>query len=150
MNIDNEIRACLEKGQILIGSHFGVLHVVLKTPTGQLTSVHSDRGIDHALLQLVGKVLSCQASLDRAETLYPRSLTVTSIPTINRLLLAHNTRVYLAGALVHVDYHQSTMPSLDAVPGTYIKRGKGLTYTEALLQMQSAESVLELCIANPL
>lgn len=150
MNIDNQIRACLEKGQIVIGSHFGVLHIMLKTPTGEVTSVHSDRGIDHALLQLIGKVLSCQVSLDTAEMLYPRPLTVTGITTINRLLLAHNTRVYLAGVFVHVDYHQSTMPSLDAIPGTYIKRGKGMTYSEALLQMQSAEPVLELCIANPL
>lgn len=151
MKLNTAIRHCLEKGEIWVSSYGHILCIVLKQSGVVIARVNSEKGIHHATLMFLATVLDHPAYEIFANDQYKYPIGPSSITELDHFFLKKQfTRIYLTGAFIQIDTHQTSMPSIDVVPGLYYKRGRGGTFREAFEQMLKAQPTVELPLADPI
>ncbi len=151
MNIINPIRECLEKGEIRIGSYYGLICVVLKNNNTILARVQSQKGVRHAFLMLIAQAIESKTLELLAEDLYRYPLGPSTTTELDDFALGGRyIRIYLQGNVIRVDAHQTSMPCCDSIPDLYYKRGWDKWFGRAIKKMLKAEPTAELPVTNPM
>jgi hypothetical protein len=143
------MHAILKTGNVYIASRCSPLLIAsfISNDGKNVITVNSDRGIDHLLMLLVGKVDPNQSSLiQEANKKCTNSLSITNICEKVRVLESSYTKFSYSSEIgeFRVSIKQITAPSLTAVPGIYRKRAYGKTLEEALLSAMKTIPELQL------
>ena len=123
------VQSILEKGNVYIAARCSQLLVATFAfnDSKAIITVHSDRGIDHLLMVLVGKVTLDQSLIDAANKKYSQSLSITNIDDKARVLESSYTKFSypLDVKQYRVSIKQILVPELNAIPGVYRRRAYG-------------------------
>lgn len=127
------VQSILKKGNVYIAVRCAPLLVAtfISITDSSKVTVHSDRGVEHLLMLLVGKVTSNVLLVNKADKTYQNSVSIINTCEKARVLEFSYTKFSYNEKGYRVSLKQILVPELDVTPGIYWRRGYGATIEEA-------------------
>jgi hypothetical protein len=129
------VEPILKKGNVYIAAWCSQLLVAtfIAHANKRKVTVQSDKGIDHLLTLLRGKVNRNAAFIKKANQKYPYPLSLVHNCEKVRILEKSYTKFSYNDKGYRVSIKQINVPELDAIPGIYWRKAYGLTLEEAFV-----------------